>query len=50
MCNILGIRSKKEAIQYLKVYVARVETELERKVKYIRLDGAIEFHSDAMTI
>ena len=49
MREIFGMRSKKEAIQHLKAYVARAETELERKVKYIRLDGAGEFHSDAMT-
>jgi hypothetical protein len=49
MREIFGMQSKKEAIQHLKAFVARAETELERKVKYIRLDGAGEFHSDAMT-
>jgi transposase InsO family protein len=49
MREIFGMRSKTEAIQHLKAYVARAETELQRKVKYIRLDSAAEFHSDAMS-
>jgi hypothetical protein len=49
MRNISGMQSKNEAIQHLKAFVACAETELGRKVKYIRLDGAGEFHSDNIT-
>ena len=49
-CYIYLLKSKDEALHYLKSYKAEVENQLERKIKRVRLDCGGEYFSNLFTL
>jgi hypothetical protein len=44
-CYVYLLKTKDEALQYFKIYKAKVENQLERKVKWLRSDHGGEYFS-----
>jgi hypothetical protein len=42
-CYMYLLKSKDEALHYFKIYKAKVENQLERKIKYVRTDHGGEY-------
>jgi hypothetical protein len=44
------LKSKDEALHYIKIYKAEVENQLERKIKHVRIDRGGEYFSNLFTL
>jgi transposase InsO family protein len=49
-CYIYLLKSKYEARHYFKIYKAKVENQLERKIKHVRTDRGGEYISNLFTL
>ena len=49
-CYIYLLKSKDEALHYFKIYKAKVENQLERKIKRVRSDHGGEYFSNLFTL
>ena len=49
-CYIYLLKSKDEALHYFKIYKAKVENQLERKIKRVRSDRGGEYFSNLFTL
>ena len=45
-CYVYLLKTKDEALHYFKVYKAKVENQLEKKIKHLRSDHAGEYFSN----